>query len=71
MSVTLQQTEKLLKGNHRFSQLGFSMLITRLKGLYAKNPTQEVLNTSMDEINFFLGKFSNIMADDCAIIEKL
>ena len=64
MIITLEQTEKLLKGNYRFSQLGFSMLITRLKGLYAIHPNQAFLHTSMDEINIFLLKFKSVMADD-------
>jgi len=71
MIVTLQQTEKLLKGNYRFSQLGFSMLITRLKGLYAANPTQAALQSSMDEINVFLGKFKGVMQADCATLAQI
>jgi len=71
MKVTLLQTEMLLKYNFRFSMLGFSMLITRLKGFYATNPSKEVLETSMEEINTFLAKFKNIMKDDCEIINKI
>ena len=71
MKVTLWQTEMLLKSNFRFSMLGFSMLVTRLKGLYATNPSKEVIETSMEEINAFLAKFKNIMKDDCEIIEKI
>ena len=71
MKVTIRQTETLLKANFRFSMLGFSMLITRLKGLYATNPSQEVLETSTEEINTFLAKFKNIMKDDCEIIERI
>ena len=71
MKVTPNQTEKLLRGNQKFSQLGFSMLITRLKGLYAENASQEVVQKSTSEINAFLSKFENIMARDYAIIEKL
>ena len=71
MIVTLEQTEKLLKGNYRFSQLGFSMLITRLKGLYAIHPNQAFLHTSMDEINIFLLKFKTIMTDDFETLAKI
>jgi len=71
MTVSLQQTEKLLKGNYRFSTLGFSMLITRLKGLYVVTPTQAILETAMGEINAFLTKFKNIMKADCTILETI
>lgn len=71
MNVTIQQTEKLLKGNQSFSQLGFSMLLTRLKTIYAKNPSQSTLLSSMNEINAFMTKFASIMSADFAIIAKL
>jgi len=71
MNITLQQAEKVLKGNMMFSQLGFSMLVTRLKTRYTKDPSQATLQSSFDEINNFLNKFSNVMADDCKIIAKL
>jgi len=71
MKVTIRQTETLLKANFRFSMLGFSMLITRLKGLYAESPTQDVLETSMNEINAFIEKFENIMKNDCEFLEKI
>ena len=71
MKVTLQQTEKLLKGNQSFSQLGFSMLLTRLRTTYTKNPSQAALQTGMNEINAFLDKFASIMSADYAIIAKM
>ena len=71
MKVTLQQTEKLLKGSQSFSQLGFSMMLTRLRTTYAKNPSQATLQTGMSEINAFLDKFATIMGADYAIITKL
>jgi hypothetical protein len=69
MKVTLQQAEKILTGNQNFSRLSFSMMLTRLKMLYAKNP--EVLQSCTDEINEFLDKFKDLMGVDYAIIEKL
>jgi len=69
--VTLEQTEKLLKGSYRFTQLGFSMLITRLKGLYAIHPNQSFLHTSMDEINIFLLKFKSVMTDDLETLKEI
>ena len=71
MKITLQQTEKLLKGNQSFSQLGFSMLLTRLKTTYSKDPSQSTVQKSMGEINVFLEKFASIMSADYAIIAKL
>jgi hypothetical protein len=71
MSVSIQQTEKLLQENHKFTQLGLSMLITRLKSLYEKDRSQELLEKSMNEINTFLNKFKNIMLNDYEIISKL
>lgn len=71
MNVTLQQTEKLLKGSQSFSQLGFSMLLTRLKGIYAKDSSPATLQSCMKEINAFLDKFKGIMGGDYAIISKM
>ena len=71
MKVTPQQTEKLLKGNQTFSQLGLSMMLTRLKTLYAKDPSQTTIQICVDEINAFLVKFSMIMGQDYEIIAKL
>lgn len=69
MKVTQQQTEKLLKGNHSFSQLAFSMMLTRLKTIYAKNPAS--LQSCTDEINTFLDKFQSIMGQTYEAITRL
>ncbi|MCL2499670.1 MAG: hypothetical protein FWE90_04945 [Defluviitaleaceae bacterium] len=71
MHVTHSQTERLLRENHTFSQLGFSMLLTRLKGLYAKDDSTEALHTATTEINLFLDKFKGIMKNDCVTITNL
>lgn len=71
MKVTPQQTEKLLLENHSFSQLGFSMMLTRLKGIYAANPSPVVLETSMNEINMFLDKFKGVLKNDYNLILKI
>ena len=70
MSVTLEQTEKLLKGNYSFSQLGFSMMIMRMKTQYAKNPLPSTLQACTDEINAFLHKFAALMDNDYSIISN-
>ena len=71
MKVSSQQAEKLLRGNQPFSQLGFSMLLTRLKARYAKDPTQSTLQDCTSEINLFLDKFKAIMGSDFSIIARL
>ncbi len=72
MNVTLQQTEKLLKGIQKFNLWAFSMLVTHLKELYTKNPSQPTLENCTSEINKFLDKYKAIMvASDLAAIEGL
>ena len=71
MNVTSAQMKKALTGNYNYSQLGFSMMITRLKGVYLNEPSPETLAMCVDEINTFLKKFSSIMAADYAIVSKL
>lgn len=71
MNITIQQAEKLLRGQYRFKQVGFSMLLTRLKYLYAGSPTPSTLETCIAEINAFLSKYKTVMAQDLAIIGDL
>ena len=71
MKLTIEQTKKLLSGNQEFKQFGFAMMLTRLRTKYSRDPSQETLQTSMDEINVFLEKFASIMANDFAIISQL
>ena len=71
MKVTIAQTEKLLLEKHVFSQLGFSMLLMRLKAMYLKNPSETTLNECMGEINVFIQKFEAMMSNDIAKINEL
>jgi len=71
MIITPAQTQKILTGNHMFSQLGFSMLVTRLKGVYAKDASQDVLQNCMNEMNAFLKKYDAIMLADYSVIANL
>jgi len=72
MIVTLQQTEKLFSGkDQNFHSFGFSMLLTRLKILHERDPVRYTLEDCNTAINAFLDRFSDIMGDDCEIIEKL
>ena len=71
MNITPNQTEELLNNDLTFSLLSFSMLVTRLKGLYEKDSSQEKLDTCTNEINSFLKKYGVIMEKDFAAISKL
>ena len=70
MKVTMNEAEKLLKGNHIFEQLGFSMLLARLKKIHAQDESPETLEKCAEEINAFLDKFMAIMSADCDVIEQ-
>lgn len=71
MQITIKQTEDAMNGNHKFSQLGFSMLMWRLKRMYEEESTAEILRKCTEEINGFLMKYESIMADDYLVISKL
>jgi hypothetical protein len=71
MNVTPAQMQKVLTGNYTFTQLGFSMLITRMKTAYLKDPTPETLRKCTDETNAFIQKYARIMGADYAIISRL
>ena len=71
VTVTIEQTEKVLTGETKFSQLAFSMLITRMKTLYAKYPTKQTLQTFAEEITGFIEKSKVLMAADYDIISRL
>ena len=71
MSITLEQAEKLLKGDYKFKQLGFSMMLTRMKELYFKAPSPASLHHCTSEINMYLEKFKAIMGADYAVITNL
>ena len=71
MNVSLQQIEKLLKGNQTVSQFGLSMMLTRLRGQYAKDSTPAAMQSYMNEVNAFLNKFQSIMGKDYETIVKL
>ena len=71
MQITCEQTQQLLEGDYSFSVLGFSMLLTRLKGLYAKSPSKNAIDHAMSEINMFIDKYKGIMKNDFTIITNL
>ena len=71
MTVTHQHAEKLLTGTQKFGLFAFSMMLTHLKELYAKDPTNITLENCTKEINAYLEKYHAIMVDDFAVIESL
>ena len=71
MKVTFKQTEKLLKGEQKFEQFAFAMLLTHLRERYAKDSSQVTVESSAKEINAFLSKNQAVMAADYAIIESI
>jgi CheY-like chemotaxis protein len=71
VTVTIEQTEKILTGESKFAQLAFSMLITRMKTLYAQYPTKVTLQTFSEEITTFVEKSKMTMARDYETITKL
>jgi len=71
MKVTFQQVEKLLKGDQKFEQFAFAMLLTRMRERYAKNSSPATVESSVEEINAFLSKNQAIMAGDYAIMKNM
>ena len=64
MILSETQVLKLLLNPPKLTQLGFSMLVTRLSALYAKNSSPDILKQCTSEINSFLSKFDSIMSND-------
>ena len=71
MRITPEQVKKVLTNNYTFRQLGFSLLTTRLKGIYMRDSSELTLLNCANEMNAFLGKYEIIMAEDYAFISKL
>ncbi|MDR3011942.1 MAG: hypothetical protein LBU70_01875 [Chitinispirillales bacterium] len=70
--LSSEQTQKLLTGNYAFSKWGLSMLVTRLKDTYARQPTHMTLVSCTGEMNGFINKYrSTITGDDAAVFQKL
>ena len=71
MLINNVQAQKVLTGQYTFNQLGFSLLITRCKRIYATDSSPSTLQHCVDEINAFLKKYAIIMKEDFATISKL
>jgi len=72
MKVTLQQTQKLFtEGELKFESLVLSLLVTRLKIMYSRAPSEKMLEECNTAINSFLDRFKDGLAADYEIIAKL
>ena len=72
MVVSDAQVKNVLEGSveRKFSQFGFSLLITRLTWTYKNNSTASVLQECTKEINSFLSKYKTIMKNDYELFMK-
>jgi hypothetical protein len=66
------QVKNILEGSteRKFTQFGFSLLITRLTWTYKNNPSNAVLQECTREINAFLSKYESIMKNDYELFVK-
>jgi len=71
MLLTTQQVEKLMQGSYSFENLSFSMMLMRMKMLYAKDSSPTTLQSCTQEIGTFLEKFKSTMSADNLILQKL
>jgi len=69
--ITAQQAEKLLKGDYSFESLSFSMMLMRMKILYAEDSSPANLQRYTQEISTYLEKFKSNMGADISILQKL
>jgi len=70
--LTIQQTAKLLStDNYHFEFLSFSMMLMRLKMLYAGDHSPANVEHFTQEINSFLEKFKANMSADISTLQKL
>jgi len=69
--IDAEQTEKLLKGNQTFSYLSFSMMLMRMRMLYAKDPSPATLQKCNKEISAFLKKYKFNLSADTLTLEKI
>jgi hypothetical protein len=66
MKLSEAQMKKLFdySGQLQLKQLALNMALTRLKKLYAANPTPVVLSKCTSELNVMFEKFAAIMKTD-------
>ena len=72
MTVTVPQVEKLLTSKDSFTQLGFSMLVNKLRIQYKTNSTPNMVAQAVMELNAFLKKHHSVMVKaDFAALQRM
>ena len=74
VTITEEQVHRLLcdgDAPQHFAQLGFGVLVTRMKGAYRNEPTPQTLERCTEEINAYVQKFESLMQADLAKLFKL
>jgi len=69
--ITIQQAEKLLKEDYSFESLSFSMMLMRMRILYAEDSSPANLQRYAQEIDTFLEKFKFNMGTDILTLKKI
>ena len=73
MQLTEMQVKKLLLYQDKMplTQLGLSMLLTRLSRKYQSSPTPQTVKSATVELNEFLKKFGMVMEEDYQWMSQL
>jgi len=71
VKVSMEQARKIVEGNYRFMMVSFSLLVSRLKRVYAKEPTDFILMDCMRDLNYFLDKYGDLMSEDIRTVQKI
>jgi hypothetical protein len=66
MSLNSGQVKKLLETNKplKFKQLSLSLMYTRLKNMYQKDPSPATISACMTQLNNLFAKFGATLSDD-------
>jgi hypothetical protein len=66
MELSSGQVKKLLETSKpiKFKQLSLSLMYTRLKSMYQKNPTPSTITACMTQLNDLFKKFGASISDD-------
>ncbi|MDR0947056.1 MAG: hypothetical protein LBM87_04865 [Ruminococcus sp.] len=66
MSLNSGQVKKLLETNKplKFKQLALSLMYTRLKNMYQKDPSASTVDACMKQLNDLFAKFGGSMNED-------
>jgi hypothetical protein len=73
MSLSSVQVKRLLETNKpvKFKQLSLSLMYTRLKSMYQKNPTEATVSACMKQFNDLFAKTGASMADDYKLVTSI